>query len=131
MHTIQSTKSALSKLLHYLFVPLLNATNMQIHATLFAKNARFLRVATGRVAFDTTLRSDTGQWRLMTFVTGDVITMAVVEVGYGPLSDDELYDSPSKRKASGSPNVLYYLRNFLTILNHVLQTCSTYKVGKV
>ena len=54
-------------------------------------------------------------------MSGDVITMAAVEVGSEPLSDDELYDSPSKRKASGSPRVPYYLRNFLTILNHVLQ----------
>ena len=51
----------------------------------------------------------------------DVITMAAVEVGFEPISDDELYDSPSKRKASGSPNVPYYLSNFLTILNRVLQ----------
>ena len=47
--------------------------------------------------------------------------MAAVEVGSKPLSDDELYDSPSKRKASGSPNVPYYLRTFFTILNHALQ----------
>ena len=47
--------------------------------------------------------------------------MAAVEVGFEPISDEELYNSSSKRKASGSPNVPYYLRNFLTILNHVLQ----------
>ena len=54
-------------------------------------------------------------------MSGDVITMAAVEVGSEPLSDDELYDSPSKRKASGSPSVPYYLSNILTILNCVLQ----------
>lgn len=47
--------------------------------------------------------------------------MAATEVGSDSVIDDELYDSPSKRKAAGSPKVPYYLRNFLTILNHVLQ----------
>lgn len=44
------------------------------------------------------------------------------EVGSESVSDDELYDSPSKRKAAGSTKLPYYLRNFLTILNHVLQS---------
>ena len=44
-----------------------------------------------------------------------------LEVGSEPLRVDKLYDSPSMQKASGSPNVPYYLSNFLTILNRVLQ----------
>ena len=54
-------------------------------------------------------------------MSGDVITMAAVEVGSEPLSDGELYNSPSKRKTSSSPTVPYSLRNFITILNYVLQ----------
>lgn len=50
------------------------------------------------------------------------ITMAAAELCSETVGDEELYHSPRKRKDAASPKTPYYLRNFLAILNHVLQS---------
>ena len=54
--------------------------------------------------------------------------MAAAELRSEPVDDEELYDSPRKMKDAGSPKVPYYLRNFLTILNHVLQNAHNWSL---
>ena len=61
-------------------------------------------------------------------MASQIFTMATVELCSDSVGDDELYDSPRKRKDSGSPKVPYYLRNFLTILNHVLQSAHNFRL---
>lgn len=50
------------------------------------------------------------------------------ERGSEPVDDEELYDSPGKKKDAGIPKIPYYLRNFLTILSHVLQNAHNWSL---
>ena len=56
------------------------------------------------------------------------ITMAAAELCTETVGDEELYDSPRKRKEAASPKTPYYLRNFLAILNHVLQNAHNWSL---
>ena len=76
----------------------------------------------------TEIRIDTDTIRLFSFIkpytkpalSGEIPTIDMASVDDRD-QDEVLYDSPKKKQKKGTPDVPYYLRNFNTIVNHVLQ----------